>query len=340
MTTTREHQGLVISLIIFVALSVMLAVTTYVLYSRDETSAAKVVAAESKARDMESQAGAAGGKLNRIKRLLGFSEATPADTIEARWRRDAATYAAVYPQDEGELDYAKLHTYLAAEIRAQDDQVRQLKTSLTRCDAHIARLQRDHQGQMLSLSEHLTRLKNELVGRAKQFADQWSVYVASQNQIKQTFDASRAASDAELKRLRQQLTDTRQRLYLAERLVQTLRGDPRTVVAAEVPDGKIISTLQASGRVYLNVGRADGLRSQITFGVYPHDVDRVGGRKPKAMIQVTRLLTDPHMAEARVTQSQIADPILRGDLIFSRVWSPGSSPPANANEPKPRRPKL
>ena len=95
MTAAREHQGLIVSLIVFATLSVMLTVSTYALYGRDEEAAAKVVAAESKAGEMERQADAAQGKLNRIKRMLGFAEDTPTETIEAQWRRDATTYAAV-----------------------------------------------------------------------------------------------------------------------------------------------------------------------------------------------------------------------------------------------------
>ncbi|MCH8921932.1 MAG: hypothetical protein IIA67_02150 [Planctomycetes bacterium] len=325
MTASREPQGLIVSLIIFVVLTVMLAVSTFSLHSRDEEAAAKVAAAQSRASEARSQADAARGKLDRIKRLLGFSEDTPTETIETKWRQDAMTYAKVYPQEEGELDYIKLVMYQASEIRGLDDNIRQLTASLTRRDERIVTLQKQHHGQMLTLAEQFTLLKNDLARRTRKFADQWSIYIASKDQLKSDFDASRATNDAELKRLREQLTGMNDRLLQAERLVRALKRKLQISIVnnREVPDGAITAVNQATGRVYLNVGRAEGLRPQVTFSVYGSDIANITSAKPKARLQVTRLLGDAHSAEARITESNIADPILRGDLIFSPVWSPG-----------------
>ena len=75
--------------------------------------------------------------------------------------------------------------------------------------------------------------------------------------------------------------------------------------------------------MYLDLGRADALRPQVTFSVHGQNVANVAGAKPKAKIIITRLLSDPHMAEARVVEEDIANPIIRGDKIFSPAWSPG-----------------
>ncbi|MCH8045219.1 MAG: hypothetical protein IID44_16025 [Planctomycetes bacterium] len=325
MANSREHQGLVLSLIIFVTLSVMLSVTSYILYSRDEEAAAKVVEAQNKASGELGRADKIQGELNAVKKMLGIAEAAPHKTIEAQYRQDAITYAGVYPQDENELDYSRLATYQVAEIRAQDEQIRQLTDSLARRDVRIASLQKDHQGEIITFAEQFARIKHELQKQTTRFADQWSIYVASSDELKETFDASRATSDAESKRLGQQLTGLNDRLQQAERLVRALKNKLHAIdrEATEVSDGEITNISQATGRVFLNVGRADGLRPQITFSVYPTDVVNVADLKPKAKIQVTRLLRDGHSAEARITQSDVTDPIIRGDLVFSLIWSAG-----------------
>ena len=76
MTASREPQGLIVSLIVFVTLTVLLAVTTFLLHNRDEEAAAKVAAAQSRASEAQSQANAARGKLDR-------------DALLARWLIDA-----------------------------------------------------------------------------------------------------------------------------------------------------------------------------------------------------------------------------------------------------------
>ena len=84
MAASREHQGLVLSLIIFVTLTVMMSVTSYVLYSRDEAAVAKLVAAENKAQEQLNLADNIQGKLNATKKMLGLSEAAPHEAIEVQ----------------------------------------------------------------------------------------------------------------------------------------------------------------------------------------------------------------------------------------------------------------
>ena len=79
------------------------------------------------------------------------------------------------------------------------------------------------------------------------------------------------------------------------------------------------------GTVWINLGLADGLRELTTFGVYDFKEDGVmrNEKEIKARIQVTKVL-DQHLAEARITEDELQDPILPGDQIHSPAWQAGT----------------
>jgi hypothetical protein len=90
----------------------------------------------------------------------------------------------------------------------------------------------------------------------------------------------------------------------------------------DVPAGEVKWVNQQNGTVWINLGRADSLDRQISFSVYSADSTDLGKATKKASIEVTKLLGD-HMAEARVLEDKVSDPILPGDKIHTPIWSPG-----------------
>jgi Ca-activated chloride channel family protein len=89
----------------------------------------------------------------------------------------------------------------------------------------------------------------------------------------------------------------------------------------ESPDGQIVGVNQQNGRVWIDLGSADGLQSATTFSVYAHDVNNAGNAPPtkKASIQVVRIHGD-HLAEARIVDVRADVSIVRDDQIFSPVF--------------------
>ena len=90
----------------------------------------------------------------------------------------------------------------------------------------------------------------------------------------------------------------------------------------EVPSGHVVTVNQNEHTVWLNLGSADGLRSQISFSVFNADVNAVQKAERKARIEITRVI-DQHLSEARIVEDDLTDPILRGDVVYSPAWRPG-----------------
>ena len=90
----------------------------------------------------------------------------------------------------------------------------------------------------------------------------------------------------------------------------------------EIPSGEVRWVDQRTGTAWINLGRADSLQRQLTFGVYPADITDMTTGGKKAAIEVTQVLGD-HLAEAHVFDDKLVDPIMPGDKIYTPVWLPG-----------------
>ena len=94
----------------------------------------------------------------------------------------------------------------------------------------------------------------------------------------------------------------------------------------EVADGEVRWVDHQNGRVWINLGEADNLRKRTTFSVYTKNHNGVarGTNDIKGSIEVTRII-DEHTAEARIIKDELYQPIVKGDPIFTPMWSPGRS---------------
>lgn len=103
----------------------------------------------------------------------------------------------------------------------------------------------------------------------------------------------------------------------SRKTVEQLRG---TTDIAD--DGEIRHVNQRSRTVWINLGRADALRPQVTFTVHSADVPPASPNATKAKIQVTQILGD-HLAEARILEDSLTNPLVPGDKVYTALWDPG-----------------
>jgi hypothetical protein len=94
----------------------------------------------------------------------------------------------------------------------------------------------------------------------------------------------------------------------------------------DLPDGKVVRVAHAIGKVFLDVGRADGLRPNMTISIYDRNDNNFQAGGEKAAVQVTKI-SGAHQSEARITSENPARPILSGDFVVTPTWDPGFSVP-------------
>jgi hypothetical protein len=104
---------------------------------------------------------------------------------------------------------------------------------------------------------------------------------------------------------------------------QTARVAKADLSRYDTPKGKIVRIDHTGKMPYINLGRADGVKEQLTFSVY--GVDRGGKvqKEPKASLEVVKVIA-PHLSQARVTYLRDAsgEPLLDGDLVYNPAWNP------------------
>ena len=127
---------------------------------------------------------------------------------------------------------------------------------------------------------------------------------------KSSLEASNQAAKTQLEKTKE----------LAKKLRQ--ENTSLTNQTMDFPDGEVSRVNQRNGTVWVDIGKADNLNPLVTFAVYPADASDLGKGAKKASIEVTQILGD-HLAEARILDDKVTDPIVPGDKIQTPIWSPG-----------------
>jgi hypothetical protein len=95
------------------------------------------------------------------------------------------------------------------------------------------------------------------------------------------------------------------------------------VLALDSPRGKIVRVDSTGKMPYINLGRADGVKAQLTFSIFGVDSYGKVEKQPKASIEVVKVVA-AHLSQARVTYVRDlgADPIQEGDQVYNPAWNP------------------
>jgi hypothetical protein len=336
----REGQGLQIAVIIFAMLTIILAITTFIFYSQSQTALQEkdaAVAAKSQA-DAENRlylyrirafqyALGLGSKedMEQAKGALGQADADT-DSMIVQFESDMTLFGD-QATEPGARNYRTLPAFLLASINkkntsvvdaneltrqadaakaqekaAADKAAEVAQQAVNTATADLAKVQTDVAAERTAMQAEKDKIAAQLVTLDKRLKTEYTT-------LEKQFEAVTAEST------KQQNTIDTQKTKLEEL-------EKGQVDLFENPDGEITWVNQRQRLVWLNVGRADGLMRQTNFAVYDHDETGVASAEPKGSIEVVRIVGD-HLAEARIIEDQVANPILPGDIVHTPSWSPG-----------------
>ena len=123
----------------------------------------------------------------------------------------------------------------------------------------------------------------------------------------QKFEAMARAREEEAQTLTEQLI-----------LNQQLRGQLQDIPAFQ---GKI-SNIESDGEtLFIDIGKAKGMRPGVLFSVFDQDAGRKKLWKPKAVVEVVAVLTRD-LSRCKVVSKIGSESIAKGDGIYSAVWKP------------------
>jgi hypothetical protein len=319
------NQGLQIALIIFVILTIVLSLTTFLFFKQAEEAEVK------SKRDAEASQKAGAdlvASLNNereLRRMMGQSEdltGHPMEKVREQFNLDMAKWATA--TGGAGQNYSTCMTTLIgslgeanAERVTQRDQLATLTTQVADERASHERTRSEAVAQATAAAEQLATQTTAWAQRDSDQAAAAEKLKDEKTAIQEQLAAAQLDFEAHMKKKQQEITATE---ALNEDLTEKQRALQR--VTFETSDGEIRWVNQQQGIVWINLGRADNLPKQLQFSVWGRDENDVARSEHKAKIEVTDILGD-HLAEARIAEDNIADPILPGDKIYTPLWQPG-----------------
>ncbi len=317
-----ESQALQVSVIIFAILTIALSISTYYFFTEHSKAALAEILAREDAASMKTAYDITYDENKRLKVIIGDAEDAKLDKVEEAWEAARKKAAATLPQD----------------VQAYRPALESLLTTLAQRNQEVAQERKDVEALKAKFAALEKKNQVDLAASKKSFVDQVNLFRTALNGKDETLGQKDGLIDTltqeKAKIQRDADTDRKAAIDLQAKMEKeveqaiTVRDvtDKKikelTTETFEVADGEIRWINQRSKTAYINLGSADGLRTQISFSVYGRDAADVARKEKKGSIEVLKILS-AHLAEANITFDIFADPILPGDKIYTPLWHPG-----------------
>jgi hypothetical protein len=331
----RENKGLQAALIIFVLITIGLATSTWVCY-RDANEKSNIAKT---ATDNEASTTRKFAERNNdarcLKYMLGWDTTLAENDYEGLLKGSSAEIqeiAAGYKQDMemygkgiDKPNYRIVPAELLKVIKAKNEELATAIEEQKKLNAQLVAAREEAKKEIETAKKGQEEASAELVKRTADFETERKRKDGEMAKIqsdKESLSGKLNEAVAKSETQRKTLNDA---IVKKDQLIQSQKDEIKRRTENEnfeVPSGQIRYVNQRQGLVLINLGSADGLRPQINFSVYDQDENSATRAQKKAAIEVVRI-TDAHLAEARIIESQVKNPILPGDNIYSPIWQPG-----------------
>ncbi|OHB73804.1 MAG: hypothetical protein A2V70_10200, partial [Planctomycetes bacterium RBG_13_63_9] len=321
----RENQGLQIALIIFVMLTIILGVTTFIFFRQYEEANQKAEAKTKEAFDNGEAAKNIAGQCISLKQKMGFASdqsEMKIDEINTEFETDMETYAGTIPEEK--RNYHDVLAYLNQTVVDKNVELAALKIEVQDLKDKYEVREASHDVQIKKFQDERDKAGVDLVGVTTTAKDDRDRLTKAQEGLNEERKDEREAAAKELEAAETKLGKATELVKDLETEVQRLKVklEEKETDTFETPDGEIRWVNQHNRIVWIDLGRADSLGRQTTFSVYPAEVSNLAKAGKKADIEVTRILGE-HLAVADIVEDSLTDPILPGDRVYTPLWSPG-----------------
>jgi hypothetical protein len=321
----RENQGLHIALIAFVVLTIFLAVFTFVFFS--QAREAKNVAAKEKenASKAETALRLKITEMGEIQKLMGFDEKDTKEAVVAGHKEDMDKYAtAVHIAEESNRVYRQLVRRLSETLEQRETSLAIAEEGRTQAEEQRDKFKKAADDRVKKAEKETQDARDETARERQQFEKDRARMKRDQETIAE--DHRKAVQRLQAK-IRQQ-TILVKKLTEDNKIVHEMYVTIKRKIDAMIRPKPsrfhgLVRWVDRRGKtVWINLGSADAVRPQTKFSVYPSDANTTSEVLKKASIEVTRIRGD-HLAEARILDDSLTDPILVGDRIYTPIWNVG-----------------
>lgn len=320
---SSENQGLQITLIIFVILTIILAVSTFVFVRqwgevRDQLAKEKVDGATK-----TDAVNKAVQEIEKLRQMIGFADASGGITAaEEQFKKDMGAWAATFPEEKQRYRDALEQVYTT--LNAMSAQLREEQSKSASLAAQAEQREGDKQKQIEEFTAQLQAARDDLANERAKFKTDVERITTDNDDLKRKLSERQADLDTKSKELDSTTKRYDNEISKRDAQIENLSVMVResTVETFEKPDGEIVRVDLARRLVWINLGRDDYVRPRITFSVYSGNENDVARFNKKGAIEVTNVLGDK-LAECRITDDAILNPLTPGDKIYTPAWHPG-----------------
>jgi hypothetical protein len=335
---SRESQGLQVALILFVMVTVVLAITTYVYFRKSEEKLKEAKSAVAQAQQAKQMYDTVQFENQVLKHVLGYEPKTEAelatikaglqnnklmDEVLANYETDMSTYGAGLAKDD--LHYRNLPKHLLTMIQERNAQLADANEQVKAFEAQKNQLVAVEQKKTSVAEQGQAAAQKDLLGEREKFAAARTTITTQSGEVAKKMADKDKQFQVASAQMQKDKEDLQKKLDLVEQLATTYKTRLDKAVSdkpADRPAGEIRWVDQRSNMVWINLGTVDGLQRQMTFSVIDKAETAVGNAKIKGRIEVTRVMED-HTAEARIVENPISEPIMVGDKIYSPTFKKG-----------------
>ncbi|HLA84014.1 MAG TPA: hypothetical protein VJL29_04410, partial [Thermoguttaceae bacterium] len=305
----RENQGLHAALIVFVVLTIFLAVSTFVFFSQAKDAKEQAAKYGKDAQTNQALATDKDKLMKEFMGMMGFAEGDSPETVRDKFAEDMQKFA---PKDVDEQ--ARVYREV---LRRQDELIKLGNQSYAVEQAKTKKYEEDLVAVNQLADAKIAEFEKQAAEATKdkdretlQFQQDRDRIEKAQEQLAGDLDQTRkdhqqelGLKDTDIAKLKQDVVALADVYAKAKGMVDDMRQ--------EVPDqfqAQVRLVNQRGGIVWLDRGSDDGLRPQTKFSVFPSGSSNVSEVGKKANIEVTRVLNG-HLAEARIVDDDPLNPI-------------------------------
>lgn len=316
----RENQGLQIALIVFVMLAVVLGATTYWTYRLYDEQAGKTKSAMEDAMKNRAQAGKNAKEAEELKRMIDVPKSDSIETITGTFKEDMKKFGGAYREDT--RFYRKLLGKMSNTINEKNAELANWKAKVPQLEAKFKKRAEAQELQVKQFKESASKAGKDLASERSKFKSERDRIAQEEASLQSNLQRTRKNAAESLVRTENKVTERDRKIRSLRKYNEDLTAKVERYRGGTMGEanGEVRWVNQRNGTVWINLGRADALSRQVTFSVYPADNTDIS--KSKGGIEVTQVLGD-HLAEARILDDDVSNPILPGDKIFTPLWSPG-----------------
>ncbi len=242
---------------------------------------------------------------------------------DPRAKRFPNTYREAYQRMKAERDKLlkdkkDLEAKVAAAERREDKRDGDNKTAWTSLKDDVAKVNnnalkaaKDADARVQKAQGDLLKANEDAATKLKQAQEE---YALAQKKLTQTLKEK----DEEIARL----AVFKRRLEAAED--EKAKAATTDLLKYETPKGRIVRVDWTGKMPYVDLGKADGVKEQLTFSIFGKSPNGQIDKEPKGSLEIIKVI-DAHLSQARLSslRDPYGNPLQEGDLIYNPAWSPG-----------------